>query len=170
MTIQRRALLAGFLLLAARVGALENVFLVSDTVGYFERAFAVRGRSTAWFTNAGKSTLRYRFPGKGDVSFRLAEPPAGGRYVDQVQVEPAGGALTMEQAAAFAAYVVNDLSRTANAACSPLRDDQDGLNAFIIHSCADKAAPSAPPLQVSVTIQTVGDRRLIFVEFGPKKN
>jgi hypothetical protein len=170
MTLQRTALLAGLLLTAARASALENVFLVSDSVAYFERAFSVRGRSTAWFVSGGKSTLRYRFPGKGDVSFRLAEQAPGARYIDQVQVEPSGPALTMEQATAFAVYVINDLSRTANAACKQVRDDQDGINAFIIHSCADRAAPAATPMQVSVTIQSAGDRRLIFVEFDLNRN
>jgi len=42
MNIHRKMLFAGVLLLSVRAGAMENVYILSDTVAHFERTFGVR--------------------------------------------------------------------------------------------------------------------------------
>ena len=160
---------AGLLFLSTGAGALENVFLVSDTVAHFERTFGVRGRSTVWFANGTGSTINFYFFNKANVNFRLAEPTPGNRFIDQIQVEPLGGSLTLPQADEYAKFLVDDLSRTGNMACAEVRNDQDGINAFFVHSCRDRANPKTPAVDVSITVQSVGGRNLIFVHFVPEK-
>ena len=160
-------LLAG-LVLGMSAEALDNVGVVSGTVAYFERVFGVRGRTSAWFVNGTSSTINYAFPGKGNVNFRLAEPAPGDRYVDQIQVEPNQGVLTGDQAAAYAAFLSGELARTSALSCAPVRNDQDGINAFITYACKDKGA-LAPSLELSITIQSVGGKNLVFAHFSPKK-
>jgi hypothetical protein len=160
-------LLAG-LVLGSSAEALDNASVVSGTVAYLERVFGVRGRTTAWFVNGTSSTLNYVFTGKGNVNFRLAEPTPGDRYVDQVQVEPEKGALTNAQAAAYATFLSVELARTSGLSCSPLRNDQDGINAFITYSCKSSGTPAALT-EMSVTIQSVGGKNLVFARFTPKK-
>jgi hypothetical protein len=50
----------------------------------------------------------------------------------------------------------------------PLRDDQDGINAFLTYSCKEKGNP-AVLTEMSVTIQSVGGKNLVFARFSPKK-
>jgi hypothetical protein len=163
----RAGLLAG-LLLGAGAGALDNVNIVSGTVAYFERIFGVRGRTTAWFVNGTSSTINYAFAGKGNVNFRLAEPAPGDRYVDQIQVEPERGVLTSAQAAAYATFLAGELARTSGLSCALQRNDQDGINALITYSCKEKGNP-AGLTEMSVTIQSVGGKNLVFARFSPKK-
>jgi hypothetical protein len=160
-------LLAG-LVLGAGAEALDNVNVVSGTVAYFEKVFGVRGRTTAWFVNGTSSTINYAFPGKGNVNFRLAAPAPLDRYVDQIQVEPEKGALTTAQAADYGTFLVNELARQSSLSCVPLRDDQDGINAFLTYSCKEKGNP-AVLTEMSVTIQSVGGKNLVFARFSPKK-
>jgi hypothetical protein len=156
------------LILGSGAEALDNVSVVSSTVAYFERVFGIRGRTTAWFINGTSSTINYAFPGKGNVNFRLAEPTMGDRYVDQIQVEPEKGVLSGAQAAAYATFLAGELVRSSALSCAPLRDDQDGINAFITYSCKEKGNPAALT-DVSITIQNVGGRNLVFARFSPKK-
>jgi hypothetical protein len=160
-------LLAG-LVLGSSAEALDNASIVSGTVAYFERVFGVRGRTTAWFVNGPSSTINYAFAGKGNVNFRLAEPTPGDRYVDQVQVEPEKGALTNAQAAAYATFLSGELARTSGLSCALQRNDQDGINAFITYTCKSKGNPAALT-EMSITIQSVGGKKLVFARFSPKK-
>jgi phosphoglycolate phosphatase-like HAD superfamily hydrolase len=163
----KAGLLAG-LVLGSGVEALDNVSVVSGTVAYFERVFGVRGRTSAWFVNGTSSTINYAFPGKGNVNFRLAEPAPGQRYVDQIQVEPEMGVLTSPQAAAYATFLAGELARSSALSCAPLRNDQDGINAFMTYSCKEKGNPAALT-EMSVTVQSVGGKNLVFARFSPKK-
>jgi hypothetical protein len=86
-----------------------------------------------------------------------------------VQVEPQGGPLSADQARAYAKYLVDDVSRAGNAACQAVRDDQDGINAFILYTCAEKGKPDASPVEVLTTIQSINGRNTLFVQFSPKK-
>lgn len=158
-------LLAG--MLPMRAGALENVSVVSDTVSYFEKAFGVRARLTSWFADGGGSNLRFSFPGKGMASFHLTEPAQGGRHVDKIQVEPVQGALAPETADDYTKRLVADWSRAVSLTCRPLRHDDDGINAFSISACS--GAPGTPVVEVTATVQALGGRRLIFVQFAQKK-
>lgn len=155
-------LLAG--MLPTRAGALENLSVVSDTVNYFEKAFNIRGRVDGWFTDGAGSTLRYSFPGKGAVSFHLAAVP---RHVDKIQVEPLKDALAPEAASAYAKRLVEDWSRSVSTTCRPLRNDDDGMNAFTVYDCVPAGKPAAA-VEVTTTVQTLGGRRLIFVQFAQK--
>jgi hypothetical protein len=155
------------MLLSVGLRAADNVFVVSETIGALERIYGVRAKTTAWFVQADGSTLNVSFPGKGDVNFHLQQTAPSARLVDQIQVEPMAGALSLPQANAYAAAMAAGMAREGWA-CAPLRNDQDGINAFIIYSCTEKSAPAAPT-EMAVTIQSVGGRNLVFVRFSPKK-
>jgi hypothetical protein len=169
-TLGKTLLVAALFLAASRARALENTFVVSDTVGHFERLFGVRGRVTAWFGTGNTSTLNFLIAGKANINFRLTENPAGVRYVDQVQIEPLGPSLTGEQAAGYAKFLIADLGRVAGVACTQVRDDQDGINAFLLHSCTEKANPKSPAVDVTTTVQSINGRHIIFTQFQPKKS
>ena len=169
MNIHRKMLFVGLLLSSVRAGAMENVFILSDTVAHFERAFGVRSRSTAWFANGTGSTINFYFFNKANINFRLAEPTPGNRYIDQIQVEPLGGSLSLPQAKAYAKFLVDDLTQTSNMACAEVRNDEDGINAFFVHSCQDRTNPKLLPVDVTTIVQSVGGRNLIFVRFIPQR-
>jgi hypothetical protein len=146
-----------------------TVSAVSDTVFYFEKAFNARARVEAWFPDATGSTLRYAFGNKGAVVFHLTGAPGGPRHLDLVQVEPMPEMLSSELASGYAKFIVQRWRQPPASPCEHVRDDDDGFNAFYMYNCPDKSAPKAPSGQLTVTIQTTGGRKLIFVQFTPQK-
>ena len=135
--------------------------------GSLPAALAANWLATAWDQNTGLHAVT---PGTSQIErialawlLELLDLPrdAAGAFVT---------GATVANLTALAAARHRVLARAGQMECVQLRNDQGGINAFIVHSCTERGRPASVPVEVTGTIQSINGRSIIFVGFENKKH